>query len=57
MKNNLPSISIVIACYNSERTIEQCLNSIRSQRYPQNKIEIIAVDGGSKDNTLRNDRK
>lgn len=53
MKNNsnYPTISVVIATYNSERTIEQCLHSIRSQRYPQNKIEIIVADGGSNDNT------
>lgn len=50
-KRNYPTISIVIATYNSERTIERCLQSIRSQQYPKQNIEIIIADGGSSDNT------
>ncbi|MEK7060620.1 MAG: glycosyltransferase family 2 protein [Patescibacteria group bacterium] len=50
--NHLPTISIVTATYNSIRTIERCLQSIRTQHYPQQNIEIIVVDGGSIDATL-----
>ncbi len=50
--NHLPTISVVTPTYNSIRTIERCLKSIRAQRYPQKNIEIIVVDGGSKDATL-----
>lgn len=50
--NHLPTISIVTATYNSIRTIERCLQSIRTQNYPQQNIEIIVVDGGSIDATL-----
>lgn len=50
MKNSkLPTISVVIASYNSSRTIGLCLGSIRNQKYPQNKIEIIVADGSSTD--------
>ncbi len=49
---DLPSISIVIPTYNSERTLVQCLESIIKQDYPRGKIEIIIADGGSKDKTL-----
>lgn len=49
--NNLPTISVVVATHNSSRTIGLCLGSIRSQRYPQEKIEIIVADGASKDET------
>ena len=49
---DLPSISIVIPTYNSERTLAQCLESIARQDYPREKIEIIIADGGSKDKTL-----
>jgi len=49
---DLPSISIVIPTYNSERTLAQCLESIVRQDYPRGKIEIIIADGGSKDKTL-----
>ncbi|HVZ66639.1 MAG TPA: glycosyltransferase [Patescibacteria group bacterium] len=45
------SISIIIPTFNSARTIEACLKSIVKQNYPKTKIEIIIVDGGSKDST------
>lgn len=48
----IPSISIVIATYNSTRTIERCLKSIQGQVYPKHKIEIIVADGGSTDKTV-----
>ncbi len=51
-RNNLPTISVVTATRNSMRTIEQCLQSIRSQEYPKEKIEIIVADGGSTDGTI-----
>ncbi len=52
MAGGLPSVSIVIPVFNSERTLKACLESIRFQDYPKDKIEIIIVDAGSKDQTL-----
>ncbi len=46
-----PSITVVTAAYNSERTLTRCLESICDQDYPKDKVEIIVVDGGSSDNT------
>ena len=46
-----PSVSIVIATRNSERTLSRCLSSVRNQDYPS-ALEIILADGGSKDKTL-----
>lgn len=40
-------VSIIIPTYNSEKTVDKCLQSIRQQTYDN--IEIIVVDGGSKD--------
>lgn len=54
---SLPTITVVIATYNSENTIDQCLSSVRNQEYPQNKIDIILADGGSKDSTLQRVKK
>jgi glycosyltransferase involved in cell wall biosynthesis len=51
MEDTKPTISVVIATFNSERTIERCLNSLRTQSYPQHKIELIIADGGSTDTT------
>lgn len=51
-KVTYPLISVVITTFNSERTLEKTLSSIRNQSYPQNKIEILIVDGGSRDKTL-----
>lgn len=50
--NHVPSISVVTATRNSMRTIEQCLGSIRSQKYPQDRIELLVCDGGSTDGTI-----
>lgn len=46
-----PRISIITAVYNNERSIRQALESVLGQTYPN--IELIVVDGGSKDNTLK----
>lgn len=49
---SLPTVSIVIATYNSERTLLLCLKNVKNQKYPIGKIEIIVADGGSKDSTI-----
>lgn len=46
-----PSISFIIPTRNASFFLSLCLQSIRSQDYPSEKIEILVVDGGSTDNT------
>lgn len=46
---NYPLVSIVVPCYNAERTIESCLDSLLSQGFQG--LEIICVNDGSKDKT------
>lgn len=48
-------ISVIVPCYNCEKTIEKCLDSLFSQTY--NELEVIAVDDGSSDNTLNKLKK
>lgn len=48
----MDDVTIVIATFNSERTLRLVLNSILAQTYPQNHIETLIVDGGSTDRTL-----
>jgi glycosyltransferase involved in cell wall biosynthesis len=50
--NKLYSISIVIPTFNSEKFLDKCLSSIFRQDYPKELIEILIIDGGSKDNTI-----
>ena len=45
-------ISIIMPTYNSEKTIEKSLQSIRRQTIDQSQVEILILDGGSKDATL-----
>jgi cellulose synthase/poly-beta-1,6-N-acetylglucosamine synthase-like glycosyltransferase len=46
-------VSIVVASYNSQDTIEECLKSILAQNYPKDAFEVIVMDGESKDNTVK----
>ena len=48
----MKSISFIIPTYNASIHIETCLQSIRKQKYPQEKVEILILDGDSSDNTL-----
>lgn len=45
-------ISIVIPVYNEENFILKCLDSVYSQDYPNNLMEIIVIDGESRDRTV-----
>lgn len=53
MVNKLPKVSIVILALNGIDYLKRCLTSIRSQKYSQNRIEIIVVDNGSRDNSVQ----
>ncbi len=46
-----PFISILVPAYNEEKTIQKTLESINHLDYPKNKVQIIVINDGSKDQT------
>jgi len=51
MENILPFVSAIIPCRNEEKHIGKCLDSLISQDYPKERLEIIVADGMSEDKT------
>lgn len=48
----LPNISVIIACFNEGDSIRKTIDCIYKSDYPSDRIEVIAVNDGSTDNTL-----
>ena len=48
-----PKVSIIVATLNNERTIDECLKAIFELNYPKDFLEVIVVDGCSKDATVK----
>ena len=44
-------VSVIVTCYNEERNIRECLETLINQTYDNDKFEILVIDGGSKDAT------
>jgi glycosyltransferase involved in cell wall biosynthesis len=48
--SDLPSVSLIIPCYNEAFHLRECLSSLLAQDYPD--FEVILVDNGSTDETV-----
>jgi len=46
-----PKVSVIIPCYNEEKTIRLALESLAGQSYPLEKMEVVVADGLSEDGT------
>ena len=47
----MPQVSIIIPCFNEQKTIQLLLDALYTQTYPREKTEIILADGMSSDGT------
>lgn len=50
MQNDFGMVSIIMAAYNAEKTIEQAINSVLNQTYTD--FELLVVNDCSKDRTV-----
>jgi poly-beta-1,6-N-acetyl-D-glucosamine synthase len=55
--DELPSVSIMIPAFNEEKSVARTLDSILKVDYPKDKLEILFVDDGSSDGTLKEAKK
>lgn len=46
-----PHVSVLVAARNEARNIEHCLKALVAQDYPHDRMEILAIDDESTDNT------
>ncbi len=49
----LPSTTIIVPCYNEEKTLAGTIQSLLSLKYPKHKLNIMVVNDGSTDSTLQ----
>ena len=49
--DNMIIVSVIIPVFNEERYIENCMESLIAQTFPREKMEWIAIDGNSSDQT------
>ena len=50
-ENSMIRLSVIVPCRNEIRYIDQCVESIVAQDYPQTDMEVLFVDGMSTDGT------
>ena len=52
-----PLVTVLISAYNYGHFIEEAIDSVLAQDYPNDRLEILVVDDGSTDDTTERVRK
>src|SRR5690554_5836724 len=47
----LPTCTVIVPAYNEGKQVYETLRSLANSDYPKNKMQLIAIDDGSKDDT------
>jgi len=48
-----PTVSFIMPVYNEEKYLKTCFENLQSLDYPKDHIEVIVIDGGSIDQTVK----
>lgn len=48
---NYPAVTIVVPCFNEEKTVSKTVQSLMNLNYPKDKLKIFLIDDGSTDGT------
>jgi glycosyltransferase involved in cell wall biosynthesis len=46
-----PTVAVIVPCFNVERVVARCLESLLAQDYPESRLQLVVVDDGSRDRT------
>jgi cellulose synthase/poly-beta-1,6-N-acetylglucosamine synthase-like glycosyltransferase len=49
---NLPGVTIIVPCFNEEKTAGKTIDSLLALTYPADKLHIMAINDGSTDGTV-----
>jgi len=52
-KMKYPFVSIIVVNFNRKNWLKICLNSLKTLNYPKNQYEVIVVDNGSTDGSVK----
>lgn len=51
--DDAPALTVIIPAYNEGRMVEKSIESVVAARYPRERLEVIAIDDGSGDDTWK----
>ena len=51
--NTAPKVTVIVPCYNEEKTIKLLLDALARQTFPTDQMEVVVADGMSEDNTIQ----